>query len=236
MRTMYASGLIALSALLGAEDFENTPKINVRGEASVLQPSDTMSVSLGVATSGATSAEALAENNKKMEQVIDNLKALGLDTSDYQTGQFQIDPVRQKEVKEGPGKIVRYDVLNAIQVKTKKIDLANKIIATAVKGGANQIEHVNFSLNSPEAYRATAIQQATKNALNDGKALAEALGVKIKKVLNASIEEMHPFARQGFSLKSMGTNDAGESDALTPGTTEIKEAVNLVLEIEAPNY
>jgi uncharacterized protein YggE len=134
-------------------EFENTPKLVVRGEASVFKPADQMEVSLGVVTLAENSTQALNENNRRMHQVVANLQELGLDESDYQTGRFHIRPIYQKPPKDSEEEehsvISRYEVTNSIQIKTQKIALADKILSAAVQGGANQVEQVNFNINNP---------------------------------------------------------------------------------------
>ncbi len=136
--------LLSLSYLLStslgvcwAEDFTHTPKIVVRGEASVLKPADQMEISLGVVTVAETSSKALNENNQRMRDVIANLQGLGLSESEYQTGRFQVRPVYQKKdskQEDAQAKIAHYEVLNTIHLKTQKLDLADKIIGAAVQG------------------------------------------------------------------------------------------------------
>lgn len=149
-----------------ADDFENLSKMSVKGEASIFKPADQMEVSLGVLTSADDSSAAVEENNQHIKQLIANLRTLGLDETDYQTGRFHVKPVYEKPSKNGDpalqGKISHYEALNTIEVRTQKIGLASQILNTAVQGGANQITQVNFNLNNPQAYRGEAIKIAAQ--------------------------------------------------------------------------
>src|SRR5262245_21925344 len=110
-------GLLLIKTNSGAAEFENTPKLSVKGEASIFKPADQMEVSLGVVTAAENSSQALNENNQRMRQIITNLQALGLDESDYRTGGFHIRPIYQKPQKNSDqderGIISRYEVVNA---------------------------------------------------------------------------------------------------------------------------
>lgn len=222
-----------------ADDFSETPKIVVRGEASIFKPSDQMEVTLGVVTISESSSVALNENNQRMHQVVANLQALGLDDKDYQTGRFQIHPIYHKPPKgskeEEHTKISRYEVVNAIQVKTAKINLADKIIGVAVEGGANQIDQVNFNLVNPQAYRAEAIQVAAKYALDDASALANAVGVKLKRVLSVSLEHWQQTPAPVMLFKraegESHQNHSISQDVIESGRTEIHAIVNVTFEI-----
>ena len=223
-----------------ADEFENTPKLVVKGEASIFKPADQMEVSLGVVTAGVNSSQALKENNQRMQQIIDNLRILGLDESDYQTGRFHIRPIYQKPPKgsedEDHTLISRYEVINAIQIKTQKVALADKILNAAVQGGANQVDQVNFNLNNPQSYRAEVIKLATQNALADASALASAANVKLIRILNLSLDHWQHFPGPLMLAKRSEGNVAMQSDhanqdVLEPGNTEIHATVNIAMEI-----
>jgi len=203
-----------------------------------------MEVALGVVTSSDTSAEALEINKEHIRQIISNLKQLGLDQNDYQTGSFRIRPIYQKPSKDSTeqdhGKISHYEALSTIQIKTHKIILADQIINAAVKGGANQITKVNFNLNNPQAYRAEAIKLAAHHALSDATALAEAAGVSLKRILDLSLDHWfqnpQPYLMkgrmQGRNAVSIGNLDLSEEEvSFEPGQTEIHASVNLTIEM-----
>lgn len=221
-----------------ADDFSDTPKLIVRGEASIFKPADQMEVVLGVVTTGETSSLALNENNQRIHRVVANLQALGLDETDYQTGHFIIQPIYQKPPKDSlesdHSKISHYEVTNAIRIKTTKIDLAEKMIAVAVQGGANQIDQLNFNLSKPQAYREGAIQAAAQNAIADANTLANAMGVKIKRVLNLSLDHWlqspNPIMFNKHAL--MASYEETSQNILEPGQTEIRATVNVTFEID----
>jgi uncharacterized protein YggE len=219
-------------------EFEHVPQLAVRGEASIFKPADQMEVSLGVVTLAENSHQALNESNQRMRQIIDNLQLLGLDESDYQTGRFHIRPIYQKPPKGSEEDertvISHYEVTNTIQIKTQKIDLADKILTAAVQGGANQIDQVNFNLNNPQIYRAEAIKLATQNALADAAALASAANVKLMRVLTLSLDHWHTFPVPVMFNKAGAYSVQGETasrDVLEPGKTEIHATVNAIIEI-----
>lgn len=219
-----------------AAEFADTPKLVVRGEASIFKPADQLEIVLGVVTKAETSSIALNENNQRMHQVLENLHALGLPDSDYQSGRFVIHPIYQKNPKDSQEDprttITHYEVVNAIRVKTTKIDLAENIIATAVQGGANQIDQLNFNLSKPQMYRDEAIQAAAQNALSDANVLATAMGVQIKRILNISLDHWqqmpHPVM---FNKRFESSNADAGSSVLESGQSEIHATINVTFEI-----
>lgn len=217
------------------DDFDQIPKLVVKGEASVFKPADQMEVSLGIVTTDENSNVALNENNKRMHQVVTNLRALGLDESDYQTGHFRIQPIYRRPAKnerpeEGHQVIDRYEVTNIVQIKTQKLPLADKIIGAAVQGGVNQVDQLNFNLNNPQLFRAEAIQLAAQNAVSDAQVLAGATGVKLTRILYLSLDHWHHFPHlPGATM--MATVGAGNETPLEAGNVEIHANVQMTFEI-----
>lgn len=227
---------LAPLAYIQSAEFADTPKLVVRGEASILKPADQLEVVLGIVTKGDTSSIALNENNQRMHQVLENLHALGLPDSDYQSGRFVIHPIYQKNPKDSEKDarttITHYEVVNAIKVKTTKIDLAESLITAAVQGGANQIDQLNFNLSKPQTYRDEAIQAAAQNALADANVLATAMGVQIKRILNLSLDHWqqvpHPVM---FNKRFESSNADGGASVLESGQSEIHASINVTFEI-----
>ena len=231
--------LLSLSYLLStsqgvcwADDFTHTPKIVVKGEASILKPADQMEITLGVVTIAETSSQALNENNQRMRDVIANLQGLGLNELEYQTGRFQVRPVYQKKdskQEDVQAKIAHYEVLNTIHLKSQKLDLADKIIGAAVEGGANQIEQVNFNLSNPQAYREEAIQVAVQNALSDAHALASAARVHPGRILFISLDQWQNLPGPLHLARMAGSQ--GNETSFEPGNVEVHATVHVTLEI-----
>lgn len=222
-------------SLRAEDDFDQIPKLVVKGEASVFKPADQMEVSLGIVTTDENSNVALNENNKRMHQVVANLKALGLDESDYQTGHFRIQPIYRKPSRsERPEEmhqvIDRYEVTNTVQIKTQKITLADKIIGAAVQGGVNQVDQLNFNLNNPQLYRAEAIQLAAQSAISDAQALAGVVKVNLSRVLYLSLDHWHNFPHMPGAMM-MARAETGNETPLEAGNVEIHATVQMTFEI-----
>lgn len=216
------------------------PQLVVKGEASVFKPSNQMEASIGVVTSAENSSSALNENNQRIRQIQANFKSLGLSEEDYQTGSFRIRPLYQKSSKEtdekDPGKIVGYEAINSIKIKTEKIILADKIFRTAVDAGANKIDSVHFSLTNPQSYREEAIKLATQYALADASALSNAANVRLKRILHLSLDYWQQLSNERIFSKNLDLSagnpfDLTSEDIIDPGMTEIRANVHATFEI-----
>lgn len=221
-----------------ASDFDSIPKMTIKGEASIFKPADQMEVNLGVLTSGEDPSKATEVNNKKIEQIITNLKTLGLDEADYKTGHYHVEPIYLKPAKDSesdPRKISHYEAFNSIRIKTQKIALADQIFKAAVEGGANKIGEIDFNLNNPQAYRGEAIKLAAHNALSDASNLAAATDVKIKRILDLSLDNWQNNPRPYLMAKSVQSrsyqSDLASTQVIEPGESEIHVTVNMIVEI-----
>lgn len=231
--------LLPIMTCLGVE-FEDTPQLVVKGEASIFKPADQMEATVGVVTSDENSTLALNQNNQYIHQIIANLKAIGLEDAEFQTGRFHIRPIYEKSLKdesEEKIKIARYEVINSIQIKTQQIALADTILRSAVQGGANQVDSVLFSLKNPQSYREEVIKLATQNALLDASALSNAAGVRLKRILRITLDHWqqspHPMllSKRGNTSGS-SSEKLPEQEMFEPGQSEIHAVVNVTFEID----
>lgn len=225
---------IFFSNSLLADDFENIPKLTVRGYASLSKPADQVEMTLGVYTRNENSTLALNENNQTMHQLVSNLQAIGLDEQDYQTGRFTITPVYLKETKNHVQKdlttINYYEVINTLAIKTTKISLAEKILEEAIRAGANQIQNLSFAAHDPSLYINEAITQATQNAFKTADILSKAAHLRLPRVLSISLDhsQNHAYALP-VSHKLYTSSDT--VPPLAAGNVDVEANVTVIFEI-----
>ncbi len=228
-----------MAAYCQANDEEETliPKLVVRGEATVFKPADQMELTVGVVTQDADSKKAVKDNNEKMRQVLANLNTVGLDQQEYQTGRFRVIPIyRSVDDKSPTGPTIsHYEVSNTIHIKTQKLDLAEKIIGAVVQAGSNRIEQINFNINNPQTYRSEVIHLATKNAISDAQALADAAQVSLIRVLSLSLDQAQSHPPMPMMLAKMANADMSYDVPIEAGQVEIHAAVNVIFEIGPVN-
>ncbi len=229
-----ATCLIATSG--HAKDIDDTSKLTVRGEATIYKPADQVELNVSVVTQDPDSKKAVQANNEKMRKVIDQLDGSGLTSKEYQTGQFNIQPIYhypspKEDSKEGPT-ITHYEVTNTIKIKTQKLDLIEKIIGVAVQSGANRLNQINFDLADPQQFRDEVIQLAARHAFADANSLAQAAQVRLVRVLDLALDsnQHYPVPRM---MMAKAEYAAGSYDApIEAGQVELKASVNVVFEID----
>jgi hypothetical protein len=240
--TLVAAAIFASAAgTAGAQIVETPqsrviPKLTVRGEAELTRPADRLRLTIGVETEDAQVSKALQENTRRMNDVVRAIETAGLTRGEYETGRFRILPVhsrrpRQPEADWQPA-IVGYQVVNTINLKTAKLELAGPLIEAANAAGANSIDNIGFDLQDERTHRGAAIAAATRHGAADASTLAEAAGVTLVRLLSITLDGAESAGRD-LPLAMRGRAAAAEAGPppITPGEVTITASVTLVYEI-----
>ncbi|MCE5293022.1 MAG: SIMPL domain-containing protein, partial [Chlamydiales bacterium] len=176
------------------------PKLSVSGNALLHKPADELSISVGVTTSAVTADEALNDNKVKMNEIITNLKAAGLEKGEFHTGQFSINPTYTMPPRDIPPDwrhtINGYEVTNTINIKTLKLNLASDFIDAAGQSKAVQISNISFGIRDTSIYRNEVIAVACGIAMKDAEAITNATGCQIVRVLDIKLDQPQIYSRE----------------------------------------
>ena len=235
--------LIPLLGVASAIDSDEVivPSLTVRGSAILEKPADQLRIRIGVVTEDDEATTALRENSQQMNDVIKALKKEGLTEDEYQTSQIRIQPLysrrpRQAGVEWKPV-IIGYQVSNSINVKTKQLKLAGKLIQAANEAGANSIDSISFGLADHRKHRAEAIRTATANALADARTLADAANLRLVRVITINLDQAAAPRPLAMSM-NRGMEMAMASTApppVNPGDVNVNASVTVVYEIAEKN-
>jgi len=161
---MVLSGPLS-SSVLAQESKPREAQINVSGEGETAVAPDMAILSLTVLQQAETAEAALTANNAAMRNVVGALRERGVEEKDIQTSQFQIFPRHeQTDAKDGnsdPGKIVGYQVSNALTVRVRDLSKLGALLDQSVKLGVNEGGQISFTNDNPEA----ALTEARKKAV-----------------------------------------------------------------------
>lgn len=213
----------------------NTNKQNlftVSGTSEVTAVPDTAMISLGVNKNGPTVEGAKEEVNKIINQITNDLKALGVDEKDIKTSNYSVNP--NYDYSQGSQKTNGYSVNATVEVKLKSIEKANNAIDTATKDGATQIGGVQFVINDDQRkkledqVRREAIQKAKEKASS----IAQAAGIHLGRVVdvqeNGGGSEPRQYYTMATDLKQAAAPE--EPTKLNPGENKIISTVSLSYE------
>ncbi|HUO77098.1 MAG TPA: SIMPL domain-containing protein [Thermodesulfovibrionales bacterium] len=214
---------------------EEKGTISVMGEAREYYPPDTAFITLGVETAGKTVSETVAENSKKSEGMVSALKRLispaagdSIKTSSYTVQPvYEYDEVKKKSILTG------YKVLNQVTVRTKKIEMAGKIIDNAMQIGANQAQGISFTLSEEKEYCDGVIRKAAEGAKREAAFVARTLGTTISGIKSISPScgrQPHPIYRQAVMETKMAV--AAPEISIEAGDIAVSATVNVVFYLD----
>lgn len=193
---------------VGSEGSYHGPTIVVAGTGDIKGTPDTVTLSLGVQTTGPSAVEALNSNNFSASTLIGTLKQRGVAAKDIQTSNLSVSPNYDKYGQN----ITGYGVSNSVTVTLHGVKGAGAIIDAAANAVGNAITFNGISLsigdNSSRSLIAKARAAAVKQAIDHAGQLAGAAGVTlgaVRKIDDTGTENPQP---QFLTPSSFARNQA----------------------------
>jgi uncharacterized protein len=196
---------------------------------------DSAHVSFAVEQTAPTAQAAGQAAAKSATDLLDTLRKHVGGDGKVETGGFQLNPVyRQDSQRQPPDRpyrpeIIGYTATNQVEVETRKVDGVGGLIDAAVAAGATRVGDVSFKLRDPAPARNRALKSAGADAAGQAAAIADALQLRLTRVLEATTEPT-----SGPILYKRGMAMAAESVAtpIEPGdvTTEVRLRVTYGIE------
>lgn len=149
--------------------------ISIAGRGEVQAAPDMAMITSGVTSQGATAREALDANTAAMTELLDELKAAGIEARDIQTTGFSVNPnyvysdQRDSNGYSQPPRINGYQVSNTVTVVVRDLEALGTILDRSVTVGANTVNGVTFSVSDTTEL----LNEARKKAFADARAKAE---------------------------------------------------------------
>ncbi|MBI4458164.1 SIMPL domain-containing protein [Candidatus Uhrbacteria bacterium] len=236
--------MVSLSAFLGLKAWNEARQhkfigvpierntITIDGEGKATAIPDIALLDLGMTVERPTVSAAQKENTRVMNEIIAKLKAMGVDGKDIQTTNYSIYP--SYDYLNGRQQLRGYTVAQSVKVKVRKLDNVSDILGAAGQLGANQIGGISFSVDEPEKLRQEARLKALKNAKEKAEALADVMGVELRRVVSFSESSggsTPPMFAKAYGLGG-GADMAVPRPEVEAGSTEVVVSANVTYEIE----
>ncbi len=203
---------------------QNPPSISVTAYGEVFAVPDVVEFSFAVIEEGKKASDIQPILNKKMNKVIDALKARGIKELNIKTLAYDIQPkyqykdivCRQIEGCDQTGNsIIGYQIRQSVSVKIKDNDIVNVVLDDLGKLNVSELSSLQYTVEDEEKLseeaRGIAIAKAREKAL----VLANSLGVTLGKVLS-------------FSENNYGNQMYMRSDAMPMSSSvSVKESANI---------
>lgn len=230
--TVDVGGAAAISLPQGERPFG----LHVIGEGEVVVTPDRSIVTLGVAASADTAAEAAGKASATVESLIEAIR--GVSSSDdeiqIQTTGISLSPVfpplgpitparsatPQRERSPEP---IGYRSSNTITVTIDRLDITSNVLDAALGAGANTVRSVTFTLQDDGPAKASALRLAVLDAATKARVVADALQGSVRGVISMTEDFVNvPVVRGGMFAEAATVRG---SVPVEPGELRIRAVV-----------
>ncbi|HEX8126334.1 MAG TPA: SIMPL domain-containing protein [Allosphingosinicella sp.] len=156
---------------------------------------DVMTITAGVVTTAASAREAMAANSALAGRIIDAVRSHGVEARDAKTTEISVQPrfeemsedeeERARRVGRAP-RILGYVASNRLELRLRDLAKAPDLIDALFAAGANSVDGPRFSLSDPAPAERLARRAAVAAARQEADTYAEALGMRVSRVLRVS--------------------------------------------------
>lgn len=202
--------------------------LTVNAEGSVEGRPDLATINVGVTTEGQTAAAALAENARRSQALIQALRRAGIAERDIQTANVSVYPQQVYGEGQAP-RITGYQATNTVTAKVRNIDNTGRVIDAAVGAGGNNVNGVSFSYQDPDAQLNAARRDAIANARERAALYADALGLRVHRVV--AVSEGGGFRPPIVPMAMERMQAADASTPIAPGEIETQVSVSVTFEL-----
>jgi uncharacterized protein len=239
--------LVSLALCLAAADAQAgeaalkdaVPHLTVTGTAKADVVPDLAIISLGVMTERPKAADAVDENARATQKIVDEIKAQGIDARDIKTTQVTLAPVYDTVTDDvthtTKQKLRGYRARNTLEVRVRQLDRAGALAGTWVEKGANEFHGLRFVIEHPDAILEKLRGEAVADALRQAEAYLPALGVKLGRVIeiNGLNDGATPtyYSFTGGAALDGGQLKAAAPIPVEPGTQILATSIQLTWEL-----
>jgi uncharacterized protein YggE len=200
------AGFAVLAAPASAQQSvaPEVPQVIVNGFGEVAVPPDRATIDVAVETRAATAAAAAAQNARRLNAVLDTLRARGVAATDLSTVGFAVHPdyapsPRGEAIRRG------YVATNVVRIETRRLDQVGPLLDAALAAGANRVNEVRFASTRHDAVRDSAITIAIANARRTAETMARAGGGRLGALLELSTS-VTPYAVRESMMRGRVAN------------------------------
>lgn len=239
-------GLMLITIILLAFSITRPVEIQIQSSPEPLR--DTLSVSgtselekapdqaiayLSIITDDPDPSKAQQDNAQKSNAVMDAIKSWGAADKDIETATYSLEKRQEWNPNTYQYDEKGYRATHTLKVTTSRIDDMGSLVDAAVGAGANDIDHITFTLtkDSEKNARNEALQKAMELAKEKAQQLSATAGVTLDKVV--TINEQSFIYRPYDYYRTAATAAAPEAASkISPSKVEIDATVNVVYVIK----
>lgn len=203
----------------------------INGEGKISAKPTLAEVDLGLFSEGRDVPTVQDANTVKVNAIIAAMKQLGVADADIQTSNYNIAP--KFEYTDGVSNVVGYTVSQNLNIKVRDLTKVGAVLSKAGELGANQVNGVRFTIDDPTSVQQEARTKAIEDAKKKAQELANAMGVKIVKIVTFSESSGGSTPQPMFAYSAM---DSAKAVAPVPniqtGSLDVQSDVSVTFEIQ----
>jgi len=234
-------GILLLFPVYGwsGEDDQESPRLTVSAEGKLDVPPDKAVLSFAVETVGEKLFEVQEENQERLAKVLEECRALNIPSQFIQTTSLNVIPEypppprrpSDGSLEKSIPRIIGYRVVHQVNVEIRNLELVGKVVDRVLKVGANRFSGISWGLQNEQPTRLEVLKQASVKAQAKAETLAEALNLKLVRMINVLEGEVSPAPREGRYRMATMAMDGGAEASVSAGEISIRGTVTLVYEI-----
>jgi uncharacterized protein len=197
-----------------------TISVSATGKASVVP--DIATVDLTVELTASTAAEAQTDASEAMTAVINAMKELDIESADLQTSSFSTSEVYDYDVS--PAVITGYRSSQTLTVKIRNTELIEEVIDAGPANGATSVSSLRYEVDDETVVQQEARVEAMADAKEQAKQIAEAMGVRLGRVVSYSESSGGSYPMY-LGMAEAAMDSAGVKTTVEVGTEDVELTV-----------
>jgi uncharacterized protein len=191
----------------------------VIGESETKQKNEVASFSAGVNVINVNKENAIAEVNKKINELIASVKSFGISADDIQTQSVSV--YQQQEINN------KWIVNNTIEITLRDVSKTQELVDLLNKSGANNVYGPNFRIEETTEVEKTLYESAVTDARERAELIAKASGRKLGKVI--TVVEGNSSSYPIYKAMDSGLGGGAVAE---PGTSTISKTLTVTFELK----
>lgn len=216
-------------------------QISVAGKGEVVAEPDIATFSFSVTKESKAVEEAQEASAKAVSAILAYLKEQGIAEKDIQTTGYTIYPrYEYPDARSsiyppyGRQTLAAYVVTQSITVKVRELAKAGELLSGAGSRGATEVSGLSFDFDKRDAMVKEARDKAIAEAREEADKLANALGVRLVRIVSYSDNGNYiPLYKRAYAVEMQASNGSADASASLPaGEQRIVSNVTIVYEVK----
>jgi hypothetical protein len=176
--------------------------------------------------------ETIEEVNKKINELIDSVKAFGISTDDIKTQSMSVYQQQEQPMylsSGNPSKVDQWVVNNTVEITLRDVAKTQELIDLLNKSGANNVYGPNFRIEETSDSEKDLVTEAIADAKEKAEIIAKAAGRRLGKVVNVNEGYGGTSYPMYSSIKADGLGGGASAE---PGTSTISKTLTVTFELK----